>query len=91
MRKAVKVHIVNLHNAPAHSVCPALRVNPRSQLSHMAAPCLVQLTPVLGEPPGQLQTQVSTIFPEDRTKNMLFLSAVEVYHAPQRVWENFAA
>ena len=37
-----------------HSVCPSLRVNPSLQLSHMAAPCLVQFPPVLAKPPRQL-------------------------------------
>ena len=76
--------------SPPQFVCPALRVNPESQLSHMAAPCLVQAESALGEPFGQLQTQVSTIFPGEPS-NMLALSAFEVYHAPQRVWENLVA
>ena len=43
------------YHAPEHSVWPALMVNPTLQLSHMAAPCLVQEEPVLGEPFGQVQ------------------------------------
>ena len=64
-------------------------VKPGSQLLHMAAPCLVQADPVLGEPFGQLHVLAHS-FP-DEPVNKTFLSAFEVFHSPQRVWSNFRA
>ena len=44
----------NAYHTPVHLVWPALALNPPLQLLHMAAPCLVQAAPVLGEPFEQL-------------------------------------
>ena len=56
MSKSVKHNSPKLEplHAPEHAVWPVLMVKPPLQLLHMAAPCLVQAAPVLGEPFGQL-------------------------------------
>ena len=45
---------------PEHLVWSVLMVKPALHVEHMAAPCLVQAAPVLGEPFGQLHTLADT-------------------------------
>ena len=48
------------YHTPEHFVWPVLMVKPPLQLLHMAAPCVVQSAPALGEPFGQLHMLADT-------------------------------